>query len=49
MDYLLGSYIDEKTEIFKKRYKEGPRAAGAFRMDALLHLSTKPIPSRPHS
>ena len=24
MDYLLGSYIDEKTEIFKSRYKEGP-------------------------
>lgn len=24
MDYLLGSYIDKKTEIFKTRYKEGP-------------------------
>ena len=24
LDYLVGSYIDEKTEIFKTRYKEGP-------------------------
>ena len=24
MDYLVGSYLNEKTEVFKTRYKEGP-------------------------
>ena len=24
LDYLVGTFLDEKTEIFKTRYKEGP-------------------------